>query len=148
VHTLLQRPLAASSAAGLVLALAALAIQVPAQAQHAAAAHPSAQQSRTAGYISGKLVDPATGKPVKGVTVRVFRINTDTLLGSDKSGSLGRFKVDGLSAADEELDVRANGRAVDYETGWFSCSHTIVQSWGAACSQGQGWQGVFKIQHL
>jgi hypothetical protein len=127
----------------LLPALAALTLQAPAQAGASAAA-----TTKGTGYFSGKLVNPKTGNPVKGVTVKVFRINSDTLLGTDKTGAEGRFRVNGLSAADEELDVRANGRAVNYETGWFGCQHTIVQSWGAACSHGQGWQGIFKIQHL
>jgi len=76
----------------------------------------------------------------------VFRINTDTLLGHDKTGPAGHFRIDGLSADDEELDVRANGTAVGYETGWFGCNRTIVQSWGNACSWGQGRHGTFRIQ--
>jgi hypothetical protein len=144
VHLTIQRPLAALLAAGLVPAMAALALQAPASAQHA-----SAHADKADGFFAGKLVNPKTGDPVKGVTVKVFRINTDTLLGQAKTGSEGRFRVDGLSAADEELDVRANGSAVNYESGWFSCAHTIVKSWGAACSFGQGRQSTaWKIQHL
>jgi hypothetical protein len=104
--------------------------------------------ARRAGFFSGKVVDQATGRPVKGVTVKVFRINTDDLLGQDKTGSAGRFRIDGIPASDEELDVRVNGSAVRYETGWVGCSHKVVQSWGASCSYGQGHQTAFYLQHL
>ena len=98
------------------LALMTLSVEGPA---HAGA-------DRRDGFFSGKLIDPATGNTVKGATVKVFRINTDHLLGSDKSGSAGRFRIDGLPAADEELDVRVNGSAVHYETGWVGCNHHVV----------------------
>jgi hypothetical protein len=122
----------------LVLGLAAISLQAPA----------SADGARRAGFFSGKLINPATGNAVKGATVKVFRINTDTLLGQAKSGSAGRFRIDGLDAADEELDVRVNGRAVHYETGWVGCAHNVVPSFGAACTFPQGRQTPFKLQHL
>jgi hypothetical protein len=133
-----RRSLAALAASVLPLALTTLSVEGPA---HAGA-------DRTDGFFSGKLIDPATGDPVKGATVKVFRINTDHLLGSDKSGSAGRFRIEGLPAADEELDVRVNGSAVHYETGWVGCNHHVVPSWPAACSFGQGRQTPFRLQHL
>ena len=48
----------------------------------------------------------------------------------------------------EQLDVRVNGSAVHYETGWVGCNHNVVPSWGAACSFGQGRQTPFHLQHL
>jgi hypothetical protein len=123
-----------------VLLLALTALSVPARANPPA--------TRSGGFFSGKLVNPATGNPVKGVTVKVFRINTDHLLGQDKTGSLGRFRIDGLLAADEELDVRVNGSAVHYETGWVGCHHNVVPSFGAACTFPQGRQAPFRVQHL
>lgn len=107
-----------------------------------------AAPERRAGFFSGKVVNQATGNPVKGVTVKVFEINTDNLIGQDVTGSAGKFRIDGIPAADEELDVRVNGSAVRYETGWVGCSHKVVPSWGAACSFGQGHQTPFFIQHL
>src|SRR5207342_3480875 len=62
---------------GALLTLPALALQAPSHAT-----------GRTDdGYFAGKVLNQATNKPVKGVTVKVFRINTDTLLGSDDTGS-------------------------------------------------------------
>jgi hypothetical protein len=122
----------------LLLALTTLSLQDPAQADSA----------KLAGFFSGKLIDPATGDPVHGVTVKVFRINTDHLLGRAKSGTNGRFRIDGLPAADEELDVRVNGSAVHYESGWVACNHTIVGSEGEACTFSQGRQTRFKVEHL
>lgn len=133
-----RRP-AAALLAGLLLA-ALPALSLPAQAHGAVA--------RSGGFFSGKLVNPATGNPVKGVTVKVFRINTDHLLGQDKSGPAGRFRIEGLLAADEELDVRVNGSAVHYETGWVGCNHNVVPSFGAACTFPQGHQTPFRVQHL
>jgi len=138
VSTTTKRPAAALLVGVLLLALTTLSL--PAQA------HPGA--ARSGGFFSGKLVNPATGKPVRGVTVKVFRINTDHLLGQDKSGPLGRFRIEGLSAADEELDVRVNGSAVHYETGWVGCNHNVVPSFGAACTFPQGHQTPFRVQHL
>jgi hypothetical protein len=122
----------------LLLALTTLSLQAPAHADAA----------RRAGFFAGRLINPATGNPVQGATVKVFRINTDHLLGQAKSGPEGYFRIDGLLAVDEELDVRVNGSAVRYETGWVGCAHNVVQSWAAACSFGQGRQTPFKLQHL
>ena len=74
--------------------------------------------------------------------------HTIFLVGQDKTGPEGRFRIDGLSADDEELDVRVNGSAVHYETGWVGCNHNVVPSWGDACSYGQGRQTPFRVQHL
>jgi hypothetical protein len=125
--------------AGAVLTLPVLSLQ---------AASNAATARTDDGFIAGKVVNQASGNPIGGVTVKVFRINTDTLLGSDKTGSEGRYRINGLSADDEELDVRVNGRAVHYETGWVACNNRVVQSWGAACSHGQGRQDLFLLQHL
>ena len=138
MHTTTKRPAAALLVGLLLLALATLSLQAPAQAG----------AERRAGFFSGRLVTQATGDPVKGATVKVFRINTDHLLGQAKSGAAGNFRIGGLSAADEELDVRVNGSAVRYETGWVGCAHKVVPSWGDACSFGQGHQTPFKLQHL
>jgi hypothetical protein len=138
VDTKTKRPVAALLTGLLLVALATLSLQAPTQAGTA----------RSAGFFAGRLINPATGNPVGGATVKVFEINTDNLLGQDKSGPAGYFRIDGLSAADEELDVRVNGSAVRYETGWVGCAHNVVPSWGAACSFPQGRQTPFKVQHL
>lgn len=140
----MKRPASALLLGALLAALLGLTFQAPAGAHQAHQAH----RARVDGFFAGKLLDRATGKPIKGATVRVFRINTDTPLGHAVSGTEGRFRIDGLSADDEELDVRVNGSAVDYESGWVGCAHTIVRSWGAACSFGQGRQTPFRVRHL
>ena len=139
MHTTTKRPVAALLSGVVLLALTAMSLHAPAQAD---------STRRDSGFFAGKLINPATGNPVKGATVKVFRINTDHLLGSDKTGSEGRFRIEGLSADDEELDVRVNGSAVHYETGWVGCNHNVVPSWPDACSFGQGRQTPFKVQHL
>jgi hypothetical protein len=138
MDTTSRRPAAAVLVGVLMLALSMLSLQAPAHGGTA----------RRDGFFSGRLVDPATGKPVKGATVKVFRINTDDLLGQATSGPAGRFRITGLSDSDEELDVRVNGSAVHYETGWVGCAHNVVASWAAACSFGQGHQTPFRLQHL
>ncbi|WP_151083116.1 hypothetical protein [Nocardioides cynanchi] len=143
MHITTKRPLAALLTGLLLLALTTLSLQSP---THAAVSRPGA--SKLSGFFGGRLINPATGNPVKGVTVKVFEINTDNLLGQDKSGSAGYYRIDGLSAADEELDVRVNGSAVRYETGWVGCNHNVVPSWGDACSFPQGRQSPIKVQHL
>jgi hypothetical protein len=138
VDTTTKRPVAALLAGLLLLALSTLSLQPPAHAG----------TNRSSGFFAGRLTNPATGNPVKGATVKVFEINTDNLLGQDKSGSAGYFRIDGLAAADEELDVRVNGSAVHYETGWVGCNHNVVPTWGDACSFPQGRQTPFRVQHL
>ena len=144
MHTTTKRPLAALLTGFLLLALATVSLQSPTHA--AAVPHPGA--SKLSGSFGGRMINPATGNPVTGVTVKVFEINTDNLLGQDKSGSAGYYRIDGLPAADEELDVRINGSAVRYETGWVGCHHNVVPSWGSACSFPQGRQSAIKVQHL
>lgn len=138
MDTTTKRPAAALLVSVLLLALTVLSLQAPAHADSA----------RRAGFFAGRLINPATGNPVKGATVKVFEINTDNLIGQDKSGAKGYFRIDGIPGADEELDVRVNGSAVHYETGWVGCHHNVVPSWGDACSFGQGRQTPFKLQHL
>jgi hypothetical protein len=130
---------AALLAATSLLAVTAMSLPSPSQAHDARAED---------GFFAGRLLTQAGDKPIKGATVRVFRINTDTLLGSAKSGPEGRFRIEGLSADDEELDVPVVGRAVHFESGWVACNHKVVQSWGEACSYGQGRQTAFFLQHL
>jgi hypothetical protein len=139
VLTTTKRPGAALLAGVSLLALTTLSLQAPSHADAARADD---------GFFAGKLLNQANDKPIKGATVKVFRINTDTLLGSDKSGSEGRFRIEGLSADEEELDVRVNGHAVNFESGWVACNHKVVHSWGDACSYGQGRQTPFYLQHL
>ncbi len=122
-----------------VLALTTFSLQAPADAK--ASARPN-------GFFAGKLINPKTGNPVVGATVKVFRINSDILLGQAKSGRGGLYRINGLKAVDEELDVRVNGSAIRYETGWVSCYNNVVKSWGAACSHSQGQQKPIKIQKL
>jgi hypothetical protein len=130
---------AAALLTGALLALPVASLQAPTQA---------ATARTTDGFIAGRVLNQANNKPIKGVTVKVFRINTDTLLGSDVTGSEGRYRINGLSADDEELDIRVNGRAVHFESGWVACNNHVVPSWGDACSHSQGRQDPFLLQHL
>ena len=143
VHTTTKRPTAALPAALLVgLLMLALATLSPTAPAHAAPA-------KADGFFAATLVDRDTGKPVKGVTVKVYRINSTTLLGSATTGSLGRFRVNGIPASDEELEVHALGRAVGYQTGWFACNHTLVASIDDSCTFGQGRHGTpWRSRHL
>jgi hypothetical protein len=139
VDTTTKRPVAALLVTVLLLALTTLSLQTSAHAEAA----------QGTGYFSGRLINPATGNPVRGATVKVFRINSrDVLLGHAISGPKGRFRINGIPIDEEELDVRVNGSAVHYESGWVGCAHNVVPSWGAACSFGQGWHTYFKLQHL
>ena len=135
----MKRPVAGLLAAVLLLVLTTATLQAPADATTAA---------RGSGFFAGRLVDQGTGDPVHGAIVKVFRINTDHLLGRATSGPNGRFRIESLPAADEELEVRVKGSPVDYENGWVGCSHKVVPSWADACSFGQGRQSKFKLQHL
>ena len=120
----------------LLLALTSASLQAPAQAEAVGGT----------GFFAGRLVDQATGDPVQGAVVKLFRINSEHLLGRARSGANGRFRIDGLPAADEELEVRVKGSPVGYENGWVGCAHKVVPSWAEACSFGQGRQSKFKLQ--
>ena len=129
---------AALLAATSLLAVTAMSLPSPSQAHDARADD---------GFFAGRLLTQAGDKPIKGATVRVFRINTDTLLGQDKTNSTGHYYIGGLDPVqDEELDVRVNGHAVGFEAGWVGCNNKVVQSWANSCSHGQGPQTRFFLQ--
>ena len=140
VDTTTKRPVAALLVTVLLLALTTLSLQAPAQADADAA-------RRAASSPAGWSTRPPAIRS-REPKVKVFRINSEHLLGRRESGAKGRFRIKGLPAADEELEVRVNGSAVGYESGWVGCAHNVVPSWAEACSDGQGRQTRFRIQHL
>ena len=101
----------------------------------------------TPAYVSGRMVDDGTGNPVPGVVV-TMRPATDrsTVEGRDRTGPLGRFRIDGLRGDDDSWGLKANGAPVGYESGWRSCAATIVPTWGAACGAPLGEIGDIRIE--
>lgn len=60
-----------------------------------------------------------------------------TVLGTDVTGADGLFKVSGLSCR-MLCGLYVSGAATTHETGWVACDHSVVATWGAACSSELG----------
>lgn len=97
-------------------------------------------------FISGIVVNAATGSRVRGVKVS-YR-ETDALgvvLGEDLTNTDGFFRIPVFG---EEFGIRVNGRARGYETGWVGCHNGVVPTWGAACAGGPGRLGRIRLDRL
>lgn len=99
-------------------------------------------------FVSGKVVNAATGNPVRGVTVRVTEgSDTSTVYGSDVTNVNGQFRVNGLSGEDN-FGLRVNGAAKNYESGWVGCDNQVYQLWENACGGPLGRAGRIFLEHL
>jgi hypothetical protein len=97
--------------------------------------------------VTGRVIDSASGAGVGGVIVSLRDVlDHSVVYAHTKTGPNGYFKM--TNVYQEEFGVRFNGSSVHYETGWLSCSHTVVPTWGAACSAGPGALGNIKLDHL
>ena len=97
--------------------------------------------------ITGRVVDPITHAGVAGVVVTARDVVAlGTVYARATSGPQGYFKLTGVTV--EEVATRFNGASVSYETGWLSCNRTVVPTWGQGCSNGTGWIGFIRIDHL
>jgi hypothetical protein len=98
------------------------------------------------GTIQGRVVDPTTHDGVGGVYVTARDVvNHSTVYAHATTGPAGYFTLDGIPT--DEVGVAVNGTAVHYEYGWVACDHTVVPTWGAACSHGLGWLGYVRVDH-
>lgn len=97
-------------------------------------------------WMRGTVVDAATGNPVRGVEVAVKRPGGKVALAIDMTGPKGGFYVEGLD--EEEFDVRVDGSARGYETGFWTCASTVTPDRGDACTVGYGNRGKVRIQRL
>ncbi|WP_183092308.1 hypothetical protein [Nocardioides stalactiti] len=98
-------------------------------------------------FISGVVVNAASGNRVRGVTVS-YR-ETDALgvvLGSDVTDANGFFRINNVFG--EEFGIRVNGSAKGYENGWVGCHNGVVPTWGAACAGGPGRVGKIRLDKL
>ncbi|KAA1415345.1 hypothetical protein F0U44_21930 [Nocardioides humilatus] len=137
------------TASAIALAAVAALIPVATSTGSSASAAPAAV-SRTAGtptFVSGTVVNAATGNELRGIVVTVRDVDArGTVIGRDTTDINGHFRI---PVDVEELAVRVNGEARGYETGWVTCSpHRVVPTWGQACSQGATRLGRVKLDHL
>lgn len=99
-------------------------------------------------FVTGLIVDQATGNPVAGVRAIALEPATGDELGRATTGPGGRFRITDVVLDDDSLQMRFNGAAVGYESGYFSCVRTVVPTVGDGCGSGLGNIGKIKIQHL
>ena len=96
---------------------------------------------------TGRAVDSATGNPLKGVLVSARNVVDRTInYAHTRTAADGTYRLTGVP--EEEVGLKFNGSDVDHETGWQSCTHTVVQQWGNACSWGPGSNGRAKLQRI
>jgi hypothetical protein len=93
-----------------------------------ALAAPAAAQ--TVGTLSGRLVTPE-GAPAPFVLVVVYDESGTQPQAATFTRWTGRFSVSGLNT--EEHAVRVVG-GLRFESGWVSCSSTVVKTYGDACT--------------
>jgi hypothetical protein len=101
----------------------------------------------TTSTMQGRIVDASTGSPVGHVTITARDVvDHSHVYAKTVSGPKGYFTLKVPSDVDE-FGVFVNGSAVGYEMGWLACDHSVVSSWGAACSHGAGGLGQVRLDH-
>jgi hypothetical protein len=105
---------------------------------------PHAQAAETTVY--GHVINARTGVGVANVYVTARDVvDRSIVFGHATTGTNGYFTMTGVT--EEEFGLRVNGTAVSYEVGWLSCSHTVVPTWGQACSFAPSHLGSIKLDH-
>ena len=113
------------------------------------AAHAEVDGSHAAAkvsFIRGTVVNSHTHNPVSGVAVTVRDPVSLDVLGSDTTNADGVYKVTGLTS--DEYAIKFNGSARGYETGFLACDHSVVPTYGAACTFGTGREGRALLDRL
>jgi hypothetical protein len=97
--------------------------------------------------VTGRVINAATGVGVGGVIVSARDVlDRSIVYAHAQSGPKGYYTL--TNVTQEEFGLRFNGSSVHYETGWLACDHTVVPTWGAACSHVPGPQGNARLDHL
>jgi len=99
-------------------------------------------------FVRGQVVNPDTGNPVRGVTVRMIDGGEGgTLQGSDVTNRRGYFRITGLSGEDN-FGLRLVGEDRGYENGWRDCNASVTATWGEACASPLGRIGKVRLDKL
>lgn len=99
-------------------------------------------------YIRGRVVDAATGRALRRVTVSVRTgQHLGTVQASDVTDARGRFSLDGITCEDD-CALRLQGQRVRHESGYRACNAGVVPTWGAACASAIGYIGSVRLDHL
>lgn len=124
------RWLVAAAVAGLGLGVGAPAVSAEAGGASLTAARVEAFET----YASGRVVDAATGTPIRGAVVRYLDEVTLRMEGVDRTGADGRFYITGL--AEEEHGIRVT--APRYVGGYLGNLFLLYPTFGEAMTFGTG----------
>jgi hypothetical protein len=110
-----------------------------------ATAHAEVQTPSVAkvSFIRGVVVNSHTHNPVSGIAVTVRDPVSLDPIGGDTTNANGVYKIDGLTS--DEYAIKFNGSARGYETGYLACDHSVVPSFGQACTFGTGAEGRARL---
>ena len=99
-------------------------------------------------FIRGFVVNPATGKRVRGVKV-VARGQSDWSHPEavDYTDRDGNFVLTGIECEDD-CYLYLKGQPVGYENGYRGCAGGVVATWPDACASPIGRIGKIRLQHL
>ncbi|RHW25465.1 hypothetical protein D0Z08_19785 [Nocardioides immobilis] len=97
-------------------------------------------------FISGVVVNAATGNRLRGIAVSVREIDAlGVSVGNDTTDANGFFRIPVFG---EEFGVKVKGGARGFENGWVGCARDVVPTWGAACSHAPGRIGRIQLDRL
>jgi hypothetical protein len=101
-----------------------------------------------AAFMHGYVVNPANGNRLSGVHVTA-RSSTDLsqVEAAGDTNGRGVFDISPITCEDD-CYLKVNGSAIGFETGFLSCTHTVVQTFGEACAAGPGYVGKVKLDKL
>lgn len=97
-------------------------------------------------YLKGKVVNARTGNAVGGVRVTLREAVSNDVVAVATSNSLGRFTMTGIEG--EDFNLKLQGTAVGYETGYRACNAQIVPTIGQACGSPLGQIGRLFLERL
>ncbi|MDG2216809.1 MAG: hypothetical protein P8L46_02045, partial [Acidimicrobiales bacterium] len=102
--------------------------------------------------MSARVLDSVTGLPVGGALVQVTDEGANDLPGaSTTTASDGTFTITGITI--EEIGIRIDGEAVDYESGFIGCrtsryGHDVWPTFGDACTASPGFTADIALDPL
>lgn len=151
MRTPTSRPLARAAC----IAAAAAMLGAGAVSGPAVAADDDAAAKAPTTIVRGKVVRAANANPVPGVLVTIRDVGDEIgdldVIGSGQTNARGVYRIE--VPAQDEYNIKINGRAKGFETGFLACTGpsgtaAVVPTWGEACSHGDGLQPTARLQKL